>query len=106
MSIKPIKKLQGFEDKLVDRFQDNVENFTNQLSQKSIIDGQILKQVNLISGSINEIPHKLGRELIGWYVIRNRANSVIWDSQDSNLRKTLTLILECSADTVVDLWVF
>lgn len=106
MPIKPIKKLQGFEDELVDRFQDNVEAFTNQLSQKQIIDGQILKNITLITGSVNEVSHKLGRELTGWIIIRNRANSILWDSQDSNLRKGLTLLLNCTANTVVDLWVF
>lgn len=106
MAIKSLKQVSGFEDKLVDQFQSNVDTFTRQVGSKEIVDGQILKNIKLIAGSTNEIPHKLGRELLGWFIIRLRSNSIIWDSQDTHLRKNVSLVLNCSADTTIDLWVF
>lgn len=67
--------------------------------------GSLLKSVNLAIGS-NIINHKLGRKLQGWYIVRQRAASSIYDSQDSNQMSNLTLVLNSSAAVTVDIYVF
>lgn len=67
--------------------------------------GVILKSVKLVSGS-NTINHKLGRDLQGWVIIRQRASATVYDTQDSNTNPSLTLLLTASAPVTVDLLVF
>lgn len=65
----------------------------------------ILRDVTLISGT-TQVNHKLGRKLIGWKIIRQRAAADIFDTQDTNQMPDLTLSLVSSALVSVDLEVF
>lgn len=65
----------------------------------------LLKNVSLSTGS-NNVNHKLGRKLQGWYIVRQRAAASIYDNQDNNQNPDLTLTLVSSADVTVDLVVF
>ena len=103
--IKDFKKVSSLEPataKLQERLQEFFVPFVN----CEIIDGQILKNVQLTTGAPNTIAHLLGRELLGLTVIRQRASAIIWDEQDTNTLKQRNLILQTSANVTVDLWVF
>jgi hypothetical protein len=65
----------------------------------------LLKNISLASGD-NTINHKLGRNLQGWKVVRQRASATIYDKQDSNPMQNLTLVLNASGAVVIDLEVF
>ena len=65
----------------------------------------ILPNVLLINGSTN-VSHMLGRKLLGWRIVRQRAAAQIHDNQDSNQTPTLTLTLISNAAVSVDLEVF
>lgn len=89
----------------------NLDLSQTQTKWKSIIDpilanpsnsSLILKNIALSIGD-NTINHKLGRKLIGWKIIRQRAAAVIYDKQDDNQMPNLTLILNTDADVVVDI---
>lgn len=67
--------------------------------------GLILPNVSLVTGS-NTINHRLGRDLQGWFVVRQRSAASIYDTQDSNQLPAKTLLLTASAGVVVDLFVF
>jgi uncharacterized lipoprotein YmbA len=75
------------------------------LLAKQIVNGNLLQNVSLASGS-NTINHKLGRKLQGWLIVRQRASASVYDTQDSNQHQDLTLTLTSSASVSVDLWVF
>src|ERR1700691_5340345 len=77
----------------------------NPFLQNPLNNASILKNVSLTAGS-NTINHGLGQTLQGWYIIRQRASSQIYDTQDSNPTPAITLILQASAPVVVDLVVF
>ena len=65
----------------------------------------ILDSVPLVIGA-NSIDHLLGRKLVGWSIVRQRALASIYDTQDSNPRPALTLTLVSSAAVTVDIEVF
>jgi hypothetical protein len=67
--------------------------------------GHILKEITLSIGP-NSINHLLGRKLQGWYIVRQRAASSLYDLQDSNQIPSFTLILNSSAAVTVDIFVF
>ena len=65
----------------------------------------LLKNIDLVVGT-NQVNHKLGRKLQGWYIVRQRADSNIYDNQDNNQNPELTLTLVSSNQVTVDLVVF
>lgn len=70
-----------------------------------ILNGNLLQNVPLSSG-VNQINHKLGRNLIGWFPVRKRSAGTVYDSQDTNPSPSVTLTLHSSDASVIDLWVF
>lgn len=77
----------------------------NPLLNNPLSNGLVLKRVLLTSGA-NQINHKLGRTLQGWFLVRQRSAGTVYDTQDSNTTPTLTLALQASANMSVDLYVF
>lgn len=65
----------------------------------------ILKGVLLASGD-NQVNHKLGRALQGWFVVGQNASATFYDKQSSNKTPQLTLALTASANVTISLAVF
>lgn len=105
MSIRAFKKIPT-NNKEVDKLQSNIEQFVTPIISSQIIDGILLKDIILQGSTTNEVSHKLGRKLLGWIIIRKRANSTIWDEQDTNKSPSKNLLLNCSNTVTVDIWVF
>lgn len=70
-----------------------------------LVQGQLLNNISLVTGA-NVINHKLGRNLIGWFLTRIKAPAQIYDTQDTNQMQDLTLNLVSDADVSVSIWVF
>jgi hypothetical protein len=90
---------------ILNQLQTKWQSILNPLLGNPLTQGIILNKIVLSSGS-NTINHTLGRALVGWSIIRQRASASVYDNQDSNQMPTLTLILISSADVTVDLEVF
>ena len=104
-SLINLKKV-GAQDKDLQKVQQNVENAIEPIIRKEIIDGVLLTKVCLEPGISNEVKHGLGREPLGWIVVRKRADARIWDVQDFNRNPSKVLSLTCSHAVTVDLWIF
>lgn len=89
----------------LDQIQAATKTATQQARNNPANGGTILKGISLIVGD-NSIAHKLGMTLQGWYLVRKKGPSEIYDNQDSNKTPTQTLTLNSSAATVVDIFVF
>ncbi len=105
MAVNSFNKI-NVKDKDIMAIQDNIDFVLKSILSNVILNSLVLKNVALTSGAANDVSHKLSQTLTGWLVIRNRANAVVWDNQDTNVNAKRTLILQTSADTVVDLLVF
>ncbi len=77
----------------------------NPVLANPIISGQILGPIGVITGA-NVINHGLGRKLQGYFVIMNNAAVTFYDSQTTNQRPELTLILNASGAATLSLYVF
>lgn len=103
-------RVQTF-DRIVNQMQDNIANLLEPVAttveQSSLLSGKILPQVKLAVGS-NNIKHTLGRQLKGWFMVRQRASASIYDTQDSVPLEQQTVILQLvsSAVVTVDIYVF
>lgn len=103
--LKAYKKFRS-DDSELNELQENVQDVLTPVINSQVIDGVLLKNVVLDSTLNNIVEHRLGRAPEGWILVRKRAQSTIWDLQDSNVTPSRTLILKCSANVTVDLWVF
>lgn len=104
-SLKRFKKVPSKSSDL-NQVQNNVEEAINPIINSNIVDGVLLRNLKLCALQANLITHKLGRPPLGWIVVRQRADSRIWDVQDSNVLKKTTLAITCSHEVEVDLWIF
>lgn len=103
MSIGKFKQIKSDDYELM-RVQDNVNAALIPIQTAQIIDGQVLKNISLITGQPNIINHKLNRNLVGYIVIRKDTNADVWDSSSST--PALTILLYTDVNCKVDLYVF
>jgi hypothetical protein len=85
--------------------QSNWASLLDPLLDQLITKGQILENIQLANGA-NTINHKLGRKLLGWFIVRQRALASIYDTQDTNPTPAVTLRLTSDASVKVDIFVF
>lgn len=93
------------DDKDISLLQTNWAQQLNPVIEFPPNKGTILKSVHLVTGA-NIINHKLGRNLQGWYIVRQRSAASVYDTQDNNQMSNLTLYLTSSANVIVDILVF
>lgn len=105
MALTSFRKVRTANTEL-DQLQSNSEAVFKDIVRRLVLDGQLLKDISLTTGQTNSVDHKLQRKLVGYFLVGNSANSVVYDSQASNQTPDLTLNLLCSANTTVSLWVF
>lgn len=92
-------------DRIINMIQDNISNIVEPIASAPILDSIILNNIALKTGS-NSIPHKLGRTLTGWFIVRQRSAGTVYDTQDTNPNPQTFLRLTASANITVDLFVF
>lgn len=112
MSFNPFRKIRvavgsPITDKQINAVQDNIEIALKPLLNRDQLDSNIIKNISLVPGIVNKVPHTLGRVLQGWIIIRNHGiNTAVVDLQDTNTSQHLLLNLAVSEACVVDLLVF
>ena len=92
-------------DKTLSLMQTNWATQINPVLALPINSGNLLQNISLTAGS-NVVNHLLSRKLQGWFLVRKRGSSDIYDTQDTNSTQALTLNLQSSAAVSVDIYVF
>jgi len=93
------------QDQELNRIQDNLIRTLNPVFDTPILAGNLLQSVPLVVGS-NIVNHKLGRNLIGWMLTRQRSLANIYDNQDNNTMPSTSLILISDANVTIDIYCF
>ena len=86
--------------------QDHIESVINPILASAIIDGVILEDIDLVSGSFTSIEHKLGRKPRGYLVIRKSAAQTVYEDAGDYDNRKLFIKLRASGSVTVNLWVF
>lgn len=86
--------------------QSNVNTALKQIANSAIIDGVLIKNIDL--GTADTIVnHKLGREPLGWIVVRKNEAGEVYESSTVNKNRDKFLILRGStATTDTNFWIF
>ena len=93
-------------DETLNRVQERIEDAILPIADSLIIDGQLIKNQSLSSGTTSIISHSLGRNINGYIVVRRNAAQHVFDLQDTNDNPSATLLLTADGTVTVDLWVF
>ncbi len=92
-----------FTDSNLSLFQQSITDQFSQVAKIPFMDGMLIKDYPLTSSTINTINHKLGRQALGYFIISNTVNTAIWNQAFSG---DVNIVLSCSSDTTVSIWVF
>ena len=102
MSIKDIKTVR-LEEYPLTTLQSNLSEFTKQLTRVPFLDGNLIQDVS-VSTTAKEVPHGLGREPIGYFVVKADSSVNVFDTTSTTPK--VTIKLTASASATVSLWVF
>ena len=86
--------------------QREIQDFADTISSSAIIEGQLIKNVELDASQDNIVPHSLNRAIRGYIVVGRIANSMIYDSLKANRHPARQFIVNCTADVTASFWVF
>ena len=102
MSIKDVKtlKLSDYESSAL---QQNLLEFSRQLTRVPLLGGNLIKDVSVSTTAI-ELAHGLGREPVGYIVIKSSAGVTLFDS--TSLTPKVTIKLTASASATCNIWIF
>lgn len=93
-------------DRDLTRVQERLQDTLLPVMDASIIDGLLITDQVLASGTTSIISHKLGRDIVGWIVVGKNAAQHVYDVQSSNDNPDKFLYLTAGGTVTVDLWVF
>lgn len=98
-------------DRVINQLQDNTANLLDPVAtivqDSALLAGKILTNVKLQASS-NTIKHTLGRNIKGWFIVRQRASAIIYDTQDTVPAEQQSVILKLTSSAIVtvDIYVF
>ena len=103
--IRAFRKIRSKVQDLV-QVQENIEQTFKSVLQVPLLNGRLITDLALVTGSINRVEHKLGRKFIGYLVVRKNAAATIYDSKSSNVADEGVLLLSTDTNTTIDIWIF
>ena len=110
MSLRCFNKVFKPQDQEFNRLQDSIEQAVNPIIDSRIVDGVYIKEVDL-STADTFVEHKLGREPLGFIVVRKFAAGDVFESLtdssgDNYDRKKFINIKASTSLSNVYLWIF
>jgi hypothetical protein len=105
MTLRRFERIHATDPDL-NRVQERLQDALFPVTDASIIDGKLLTDLDLASGTTSIISHGLGRDIIGWIVVGKNAAQHVYDVQSSNDDPDKFLYLTAGGTVTVDLWVF
>lgn len=105
MAVIPFRKVH-FNDSALMLMQDAISQSIGALNQNEILNSIIIKDIVVTAGTPKQISHSLGRDYIGWAVIRKNAASDIYEASTTNPAPNRLLYLSASNDVTITILVF
>ena len=89
----------------LDQLETQWKSQLDPVLSNQLLQGQLLANIALANGT-TIVNHKLGRKLIGWFIVGIDGAATVYDNQASNQTPQITLSLTSNAAVNVNLWVF
>ena len=88
-----------------DNLQDNVFEWTQSVINHPLLKGRLIEGIEVTTAT-KTVEHKLGRSIVGWFIVNKNANADVWDAGTTDTDSTKFLVLDSTATVTIDLWVF
>lgn len=88
----------------ISRLQDALSKVFNAIQKKQILDGRLIENIEISTGTVKEVAHGLQSNPRGWIVVKKNAEATIWETASTLAGRTLSL--NASANVTISLWVF
>lgn len=105
MTIRSFERVSVTDPEL-QSLQYRLEETLRPVTDSSIIDGRLIEDISLASGTTSKIAHKLGRKLRGWIVTGKNAAQHIYDDNSGKTDLDTYIHLTASGTVTVNIWVF
>ena len=106
--LKAFRKIRVKEQQL-DDVQSNIANTLIPVLKSLIIDGTLVKDIDLISG-VNRVSHMLGRVPEGWLIVDRNTAATVFRTTPTSAANTITdsstISLTSSGAVTVSIWFF
>ena len=104
--IKAFVKQIDPENQSITQTQSNVNSAVKQIANSPIIDGVVIEDID-VGTADTVVNHKLGREPLGWIIVRkNEAGEVYESTTVNNNRDKFLLLRGSTATTDTNFWIF
>lgn len=88
----------------ITRLQDALSKVFNAIQKKQILDGRLISDIEIATGTVKEVQHGLQRQPRGWIIVKKNAEATVWET--SATLPVRTINLNASADVTISLWIF
>lgn len=88
----------------IQKLQDALARVFNAIQTKEILDGRLISDIVIETGTPKEINHGLGKPIRGWIITDINADANVYRSASTTPNSTF--VLNASANCTVSLWVF
>lgn len=99
-----LRKLPGQNQEL-GQLQSNIDDAFTSIQDSPPLRGVLIKGVTLVTGTNNAVDHGMGRAYQGFIISGINANANVWEG-GTNPQPTTQIVLQSSANCVVNLWVY
>lgn len=104
MVLKDFKKIKLADVELT-QLQNNIHNYLSQLTNNTLLSGNLIASVDIINGDTN-IAHGLNRTPQGYLVVSRSANVVVWDEAAKQTTPKTFLTLSANANATIGIYIF
>lgn len=100
MALNRFKKV-NFADKMLTKFQSNLEQYLNQFKLVPFLSGKVIEPT--VSSTASQVNHGLGRTPQGFIQLHADSSGILYSTASDN--DTITLVVS-GATTTFKLWVY
>lgn len=93
------------DDRELNKLQSNVEDALTQTLKVPLLDGRLISKQTLGAGR-NEILHKLGRPIVGYFVVSTSDPITYYDNLITGEDLNNSFAITSNGAAVISLWVF
>ena len=105
MTIRSFERI-SVTDPEIQNLQYRLEETLRPVTSSSVIDGNLIEDISLASGTTSKIAHKLGRKLIGWIIVGKDAAQHVYVVNSGKTDLDTYIHLTAGGTVTVNIWVF
>lgn len=104
--LKAFRRVNLGKDPALTQLQDNISAALQPLVKNPLLDGLLIDDITLTSGSTTVVNHGLGRKVRGYIVVKSNANVTVYIVEANQVAPEAQLVLSTTVTATISLYVF